>query len=184
MGIKSIGKVSFDAIYDAHADEIYQIALYYSCNHHAAEEIMQSVFMKLYVNLENINPKTIPDWLKVTTRNMSLNYNRDHKKEYPNENIIEIYDEKTRPESLEDEFMNKLRQKEHRELAESIFEQLYRENKRWYEAVTITYCLGKPQKEVAENMGISLKALQDMLYRAKKWIRKHYEEEYDHLDEA
>ena len=37
-------------------------------------------------------------------------------------------------------------------------------NPSWYEAVTITYVLEKPQKEVAEIMGVKLETLHSMLY--------------------
>lgn len=184
MGIKSIGKVSFDAIYDAHAEEIYQIALYYSGNHHAAEEITQSVFMKLYVNLDHANIGNVPEWLRVTAKHMTLNYKKHYYRQRPEENIEEILDDVEVADSAEDEFMDRLCEEEYKEFADSIFEELYRVNKRWYYAITITYCLEKPQKEVAETMGVSLEVLHSMLYRAKKWIRKHYEERYGHLDDA
>ncbi|WP_420341682.1 sigma factor-like helix-turn-helix DNA-binding protein [[Clostridium] scindens] len=48
----------------------------------------------------------------------------------------------------------------------------------------MTYVLEKPQKEVAEIMGVKLETLHSMLYRAKKWIRKHFEEQFDHLNKA
>ena len=54
-------------------------------------------------------------------------------------------------------------------------------NTKWYDAITITYILEKPQREVAENMNVSLGVLHSMLYRAKKWIQKKYKEEYDRL---
>ena len=145
MGIKSIGKVSFDAIYDAHAEEIYQIALYYSGNHHAAEEITQSVFMKLYVNLGLANIGNVPEWLRVTAKHMTLNYKKHYYRQRPEENIEEILDDVEVADSAEDEFMDRLCEEEYKEFADSIFEELHRVNKRWYYAITITYCLEKPQ---------------------------------------
>ena len=86
--------------------------------------------------------------------------------------------------SLEDDFFTKLKDKEYHELAETIFSRLYEENPRWHEALTITYLLEKPQKEVAEIMGVSLSVLHSMLYRAKQWIKKNYEEEFERLNDA
>ena len=57
-------------------------------------------------------------------------------------------------------------------------------NERWYEAVTLTYCLEKSQREVAEIMGVSVEVLHSMLYRAKKWIRKNYEDQFELLSKA
>ena len=120
-------------------------------------------------------------WLLTTAKHMALNHNRDNERITLIEEVI-FKDEPG--ESLEDSFIRKLREKEHRELAESIFSELYRFNERWYDAVMITYFLEKPQKEVAEVMGVSVEVLHSMLYRAKRWIRKNYEEKYQHMDKA
>ena len=177
-------KAAFEEIYRENADAVYQTALRYCENHYTAEEITQTVFMKLYVNLENINPKSINSWLLTTAKHMAINRKRHIKREILKENIeyaerkdIVIYD------SLEDEYISSLYKEECRELVETIFSDLYSLNPRWYDAVTITYFLEKPQKEVADVMGVKLETLHSMLYRAKKWIRKNYKERFNHLDE-
>lgn len=181
MGIKSIGKTAFDAVYEANADAVYYTALRYSRDEHAAEEITQTVFMKLYMNMENINMEAVNSYLLSAAKHMALNYKRDGKRVVPAEEICE--DAKV-TDSAEDEFMKKLYRNEYCELAEMIFTELYRVNERWYDAIMITYLLEKPQKEVAEIMGVSLEVLHSMLYRAKKWIRRNFEEEFDHLNKA
>ena len=124
--------------------------------------------MKLYMNMENINMKAINTWVIVTAKHMALNYHRDHGREMADEDIA-LKVEPT--DSLEDDFF-------------TIFSRLYEENPRWHEALTITYLLEKPQKEVAEIMGVSLSVLHSMLYRAKQWIKKNYEEEFERLNDA
>ena len=42
----------------------------------------------------------------------------------------------------------------------------------------MVYVLGKPQKEVAKEMEITLGVLESILYRAKEWIKKNYSERY------
>ena len=86
--------------------------------------------------------------------------------------------------SPEEVFVRKFKEREYTKLKVDIFEALYEKNPRWYDIITITYILGKPQKEVAENMGVSLDVLHSTLYRAKQWIRKNFAEEYTHLSEA
>lgn len=55
----------------------------------------------------------------------------------------------------------------------TILDALYEENENWYEAITMVYCLEKT-KDVAESMGISIQALTGVLYRARKWVKIHY----------
>ena len=42
---------------------------------------------------------------------------------------------------------------------------------------------GMSGKEVAEKMGVKLEVLHSMLYRAKQWIKKNYEEQFDRLSD-
>ena len=56
MREKSVGKSDFDTIYNKYVECVYRTALYYCGNHHVAEEITQTTFMKLYMNLGDVNP--------------------------------------------------------------------------------------------------------------------------------
>ena len=181
MEIESIGRAAFDAIYEENVKIVYKTALRYTENHHAAEEITQNVFVKLYIVMEHINLNAVRAWLIVTTKNMSLNYNRDGKREILSD---EMCTDRWMISDSEDELEKRIQEKEYREFTDHIFEELYRINERWYEAVTMTYCLGKSQSEVAEIMGVSVEVLHSMLYRAKKWIRKNYEDQFELLSKA
>ena len=188
MKTQCIGKSAFDTVYDANMENVYKVALHYSGNHDRAQDITQQVFMKLYINMENINMSHVEAWLKTTVKHIALNERkitaRRNRHEQLMADVESTVDKVVYLESLEDSFASKLSIKERAELAEQIYADLYQKNERWYEAMTITYVLQKPQKEVAKTMGVSLSVLQMMLYRAKNWIRKHYQKQYDHLDEA
>ena len=183
METKSLDKMSFDDLYDRYAEKVYNTALYYSKDHHVAEDIAQSVFMTLYTIIDNVNIKRIEAWLKATAKYMAIDYVRNaHHEELIENNCILEMDLPYVP-GPEEEFMNRYDKELRAKMMEEIYLGLYQKNERWYQAVTITYLLEKPQKEVAENMGISLGSLQLMLHRAKKWIRKEYQEKIDHLNE-
>ena len=180
MREKSVGKSDFDTIYNKYVECVYRTALYYCGNHHVAEEITQTTFMKLYMNLGDVNPGAKLTWLKATAKHAAINYRRDLDREVLQEEVV--CDSGTEIQ-LEDEFIEKLCRNEYQELAEVVFSELQRVNPRWYEAITTTYLLEKPQKEVAEKMGVKLEVLHSMLYRAKQWIKKNYEEQFDHLSD-
>ena len=186
MDIKSTDKNTFDAVYKANVKKVYRIALYYSGDHHAAEDITQTVFLKLCLNMENVNQERIEPWLKTTAKHMALNYKRHSKFEvdYPTEDVENLFETIAYEESVDELLEIRNKREVQTKLIEKIFADLYQKNPRWYEAVTITYILEKPQEEVAETMGLSLGALRIMLHRAKKWIRKHYQKQLDHLDET
>ena len=180
MGENSVNSEDFDDIYRRNVSSVYLTALHYSENEHASEEITQEVFLKLYINRDNINPKGISTWLITTAKNMARNYKRDCWHEIPKDEIYET-NEELWVESPEEDILSILQNEEYSKLTDCILEDLYRINTRWYDAVTITYVLEKPQREVAENMNVPLSVLHSMLYRAKKWIQNKYKEEYDRL---
>lgn len=179
--VDSVSGMNFDEIYGEYASLVYRIILYHSEDRNVAEEIMQEVFMKLYINRENIKKEAIRAWLVTTAKNMTRNYKRDSWYETA---VLETFDDNNEllaSDSLEDDFIAALRISECNVLMETVFEDLYKKSVRWYEAVTIAYLLEKPQKEVAKIMGMSLEQLHGMLYRARKWIQERYKEEYDRL---
>lgn len=77
MSVESIGKVAFDVIYEDNVEIVYKVAAKYCGNHHTAEEIAQSVFMKLYMNMDHVNLDAVRPWLVLTTKYMALNVIRD-----------------------------------------------------------------------------------------------------------
>lgn len=184
MGIKAIDEDAFDAIYKNNVDGVYYTALRYSGDHHAAEDITQTVFMKLYTELGNVNENAVGSWLLTSAKHMALNYKRGLKKEVLYSDFQCDENEKfSASTDLEKECIKGLHEKNCKELADNIFVELYHRNPRWYHALMVTYFLEKPQKEVAESMGVKLGALQGMLHRAKNWIKKNYKEQYNHLHE-
>lgn len=155
---EDVKKAEIDRLYKENVSKVYRTALYYVEDHYVAEE-----------------------WLITTAKNMAKNYLRDSKWETPMEEVPE-QEVPYSSEGLDAQLIEVFRQKECRELHDTIFADLYEKNSRWYEAVTVSYTLDKPQKEVAEKMGISVDTLYSTLYRAKQWIKKYYEEQFHQLD--
>ena len=108
--------------------------------------------------MENTDADAARAWLILTTKYMALNEKRDHQKEYLVEEVdVKKEKELTRvAESPEEVFERKLNEQKFTELKENIFEAFYKKNPRWYDVISITYILGKPQIVVAEYMGITL----------------------------
>lgn len=183
-GMDFVTDMDFDKVYEENVSIVYRTALYYSENEHVAEEITQEVFLKLYISQENVNINAINAWLITAAKNMVRNHKRDCWHEVPNGDFFDDGGMDILTDSAEEDIMTILHDREYHGFIEKIFGNLYRMNERWYDAITITYLLGKPQKEVAENMGVSLEVLHSMLYRAKKWIQRKYREEYDNLSDT
>ena len=85
-------------------------------------------------------------------KNMAKNYLRDSKWETPMEEVPE-QEVPYSSEGLDAQLIEVLRQKECCDLKDTIFADLYEKNSRWYEAVTVSYTLGKTTKRSCRENG-------------------------------
>ncbi len=184
MESRSSKDKKFDSIYRAHKDSIFKVAMHYTKSEDLANEITQKAFFQLYVYFEDIDFNTVYPWLVTTARNFAFNHNRDRKREILGE-VFEILKEtKDRIcyiNSMEDRYLRNEQKRRAEHLECRIFERLYNEHRIWYDAVTQVYCFGKSQQEAADQLGIAVEVLNSRLYRARQWIRKNYEREYEEV---
>lgn len=181
MIIESKENVGFDCIYEAYKDFVFKKAMSYTRNYYTAEEISQTVFMKLFLELQKReldNPKA---WLSEVTKNLALNDKKKSSHEIASEDLemlSAIYEWEEDPEEI-------LLSGEHDELIiklhDEIMASLLKKNKRWYDAINLAYSYKMPQEEVAEALGIKLDAIHSVLFRARKWIQKNYKKQYEEL---
>ena len=128
------------------------------------------------LKLDTVDEEYMAAWLVTTTKNTAINYMKKQARECPKADI-ELFSElhlKEYAESAEEHVFHKILQKEKVGYGWTILDALYEENENWYEAITMVYCLERKQKDVAESMGISIQALTGVLYRARKWVKIHY----------
>ena len=121
---EDVKKAEIDRLYKENVSKVYRTALYYVEDHYVAEEIVQEVFLKLYDNLGDICMESVSAWLITTAKNMAKNYLRDSKWETPMEEVPE-QEVPYSSEGLDAQLIEVLRQKECRELHDTIFADLY-----------------------------------------------------------
>lgn len=184
MEIEFIGKSGFDTMYDKYSALVFQTALMYIKDWHTAEDIVQETFLRYYIYMGHDVIRNTKRWLLTTARNIALNHIRDFEREQLTDFQGLNEEELGYGSSCENIFFEKLWRKEVFGATTTILDALYEKNRRWFDAVTLVYCMERPQKEVAECMGVNLETLHSMLYRARSWIKENYREEYDHIHEA
>ena len=175
-------KVGFERAYHANKELIYRTAMKYSDNNQdVAQEITQDVFLKLYIHFDTFDEEYLTAWLVTTTKNLARNYMKKSSREVLDADIVltSYLHTENMVESTEDAVIKKFLQEEDVRQGRFILDALYKKNERWYEAVTMVYCMEKKQADVAKEMGISIEVLHSVLYRAKKWIfKKYYSDEH------
>lgn len=181
MSDKMSKEARFEEIYRMYQNDVYKISLYYVKDAHTAQDISQKVFYQFYLHFENVDVQKIKPYLIRAARNLSYNWNRDHAHEVNGEHVDVVGDKETLTQSVEADFVEGERKKETEVFVGNIMESLRRENETWYEVMNLIFCMEKSHDEVARELGITKDVLYSKLYRAKKWILKHYKEEYEKL---
>ena len=176
------GNREFNEIYEQYKNLVLKVAYMYSGNNYdAAEDITQDAFLKLYMHFDDLKEGNIKAWLSVTARNEAINFCKKHKKEILELDAEESTVEEPVRESLEEEYGKISLQREQQELHRKIFEELYEKNRRWYDALMLSYYMELPQEKVAKIMNVRTGTVHSILHRARKWIRKTYGVEYEEM---
>ena len=184
MESKASKDKKFDSIYRAYKDSIFKVAMHYTKCEDLASEITQRTFFQLYIYFENVDLESVYPWLITTARNSAFNYNRDRKREIL-AGVFDLFrgtkDRVCYINNMEEYYLRNEQKRRAECLEFRIFERLYKEHRIWYDAVMQVYCFGKSQQEAADQLGIAVEVLNSRLYRARQWIRKNYEKEYEEV---
>ncbi len=175
MGVQ-MKNSKFTEIYEKYCRLIIKIALERIGDLGVAEEICQQVFVAYYQNMEQVEEKFIKPWLILTAKNATIDYLRKNSirksrmaSEYWGSVEIPARDNTERiVESIAS-----------MQLSFRIMEDLKMKNEEWYQIIFMICVQGISQEEAAKYLQITPQVLRAKLYRARKYLRNKYGEEYD-----
>lgn len=163
----------FRKLYLHSSQKIYNTALSYSKNVEDAEEITQDVFLKIYNSINSFKRNSSLDtWIYRITINTSLNYLKKNQRAKTLKNTINS------SSSIDFEHPGVLL--ENKENAKALFKAMEQLNDNQKTAFILSFIEHLPRQQVADIMGLSLKAIESLLQRAKKNMRSHLEKIYPH----
>lgn len=181
MEYKMIKDEKFNRIYRTYQNDVFKISLYYTKDEYISQDITQKVFYQFFLHLDNVKKDSIRAYLIRSARNLSYNWLRDTKREV-NGDLLDIIPEENVPQySTEDEYIRDEEERERKVFVAMLMERLREENESWYDVVNLVFCMEKPHDLAAKELGITREVLYNRLYRAKKWLRKKFEDEYNKL---
>lgn len=178
MNIQMIRWLFVKSLYQVYEEEVYKTCLYFAKDEHIAKDMTQKTFLSIYDHYDNIRPGRIKPYLIRTAKNMTMNFLRDFKRLREGQ-IDDLNEEDLKVLSVEDLYIRKESVELARELGRDILTRLYHKNKRWYDLIVMAYYFEIPQDEIAKQLGVDADVVYSRLYRAKQWIRKNYQKEYD-----
>lgn len=170
-----------EEIYYEYYDYAYGMIMYIVKNHSVVEDIIQDAFIKIIKSKPVFeNEAKLKAWLKVVTRNTTINYLRKNKK-YRNQVDVEgvfMYKEKiAQPTvSIENTIETKF-------MEESIIQYLRELKPEYRVLVEYRWRKGLSYREIADLLEVTEDAVKQRLYRARESIKKMLFKEWGVKDE-
>ncbi|MBK8944949.1 MAG: RNA polymerase sigma factor [Ignavibacteriae bacterium] len=152
--------IQFTLLYNRYKKNLYNFLLRLSGDEMIAEDIVQSVFLKLYENFESVkNLESANYWIFKSARNEYFNvYKREKRQSHFDENIIENKKDEFELESF-------IELKEMKKLILSELDKMEFEQKEVY---LLKEYGGLSYKEIAETMGIDIDLVKSRLYKVRQ----------------
>ena len=165
---------SFPDIYEAHQHLVFNLCLNYLQHRQDAEEATQDVFVKIHTRLSTFEGKSsLKTWVYRIAVNHCLDVLRARKRQKRFAFIQSIFTEKNETAHDPPDFNHPGVQLEDREALESLFQKINQLPENQRTALILKYLDDLPQREIADIMGISEKAVESLLQRAKQNLGKN-----------
>lgn len=170
----NIDESQFESIYDEHKKLIYNLCLSYVLNEEDATDITQEVFVKVYQNYDHFDSSTasLKTWIYRIGINQCLDFLKAKKAKKRFGFITSLFHPETNEPIAEAANINhpgiEIEDKESLGNLMKIIQSLPENQKT---AIILSKIECRSQKEVAEIMNNSIKAVESLLQRAKQTIQ-------------
>lgn len=174
---RTIEETNFDDFYKKYNKKVYNYIFYKTKDDAVSEEIMQDSFLTLYNFIEDKGSKQeneLKNIVLTIARNILMSYSSKIKRRNNkfNENITEIYEERiVNPEEVV----------ENKETADEMYKALNKISELQREAIILVKLKGLSYKDAAKELNKSEEEIKQLIYRAKKSLKKILEKEYPDL---
>ena len=157
-----------EALYEKYRLDMFKVAYRVLKDYHLAQDAVQSAFIKLLNNLDNIeqiDSRKTRAFVIIVTRNISINFYR--KRQRQNNVVLEDIENILADESqfIDDKIINA-------ELLDKITLKIKNLYEPYADILTLRYLYHYSDKEIAELLGISHENVRTRLHRAKRSLIK------------
>ncbi len=165
----------FEQLYNEHQKLVYNLCLHYVLNPEDAQDITQEVFVKLYQRFHQFNPQaaSIKTWICQIAINQCLDFLKAKKTNKRFGFLTSFFNPETNePIEAALNINHPGIAAEDKEGLENLLRIIYTLPGNQKTAIILTKIEDRSQKDVAEIMNTSVKAVESLLQRAKQTIAK------------
>jgi len=166
-------KGAYAEIFKLYSNKVYRLAVHYFHNEDDAEEIVQEVFLKIWIKRKSIkSPEAFSSFLYTTAKNMIFD---SFKKEVRHKAYTEYLSKSNFHQQTENTeetvFYNDLEK-----IYTELLEELPAKRK---EVFTLSRREGYSNQEIAEKMNISIKTVEEHIYQSLKFLKEIIKKRYE-----
>jgi RNA polymerase sigma-70 factor (ECF subfamily) len=170
---------AFKTLIEQYQSKVMNTALSMVQDHGAAEDITQEVFVTVYKTILSFQGNSsLSTWIYRITVNKCV----DHIRTVQNRRrlgFLGLFSGKGYENLDPPDFFHPGITTENKEKSQYLFQAIYKLPEQQKTAFILAFIEELPQKDIAEIMGLSLKALESLLQRAKQKLRTELEHIYD-----
>ena len=171
LNLKKGDKRAFETIFDQYKSKLYFFALGYLHSPYEAEDVLQNTFLSLWEHRHSIDETlSVKNYLYKTVVNNIYNFLKQ-------EGIKRKHIDFTLTYALEEDdysqrsiYFNDLKQR-----IESLVEHLPAQQQKIFK---LSRWDGLSHDDIARQLGLSVRSVENQVYRALKFIKEHLQEEY------
>lgn len=172
-------QTAFLELYQSYKARVFNTSLSYVQNHEDAEEITQDVFVEIHRSIHKFKGESkLKTWIYRITVNKSLDFTRKKKSLKRSALVFSLPDRETLHQSESVVFKHPGIILENQENAQILFQAIDLLPDKQKMAFVLSYIENLPRQEIAQAMSSSLKAIESLLQRAKKNLRKTLDKFY------
>lgn len=170
---------AFEQLVERYKNYVFAIILNFIKDREEAENVMQEVFLQIYLSLPQYKSDNFKGWISRITSNKSIDYIRKNKRKFKEE-PLEIredlmYKDKTlRSKSPEEILIQGEKTLELNKLCGSIPD-IYKDTIRKF------YMEGKSYEEISQEEKVTIKTIASRLYRGKNMLKEKWREKDETL---
>jgi RNA polymerase sigma-70 factor, ECF subfamily len=170
-----LNELHFETIYNEHKNLVYNMCLHYVLNAEDAQDITQEVFVKVYQRHSQYDSRaaSLKTWICRIAINHCLDFlkARKTKKRFGFLSAL-FHDDSNEPIDNAIEVNHPGITAENKEALQNLLQIIYTLPENQKTVIILSKIESRQQKEVAEIMNISIKAVESLLQRAKQGIQK------------
>lgn len=159
--------MNLEQLYDLHKDMVYNLSLNYLQNHEDAQEITQDVFVAVYRSMDKFrNESSVSTWIYRITINKCLDHIKASKRKKRLSFFTSIFGGDVEENTFR-VFDHPGVQLEQKQAMERLFRCINKLPEKQKTALLLSKTENLSQAEIAEVMGLSVKAVESLIQRAK-----------------